>query len=229
MLLLLFLDMKTVQYSRLNLIRVTIRPLFPGHVLFLDLQKCVRPGFLNRPNCPWFSYFLNPAPAEFLTIAVCSRNMFRCRDFRVHSFKRSNIEYNFGASGSHYLYAVYLNIFEWAFALFTFTFDFAITRTLCKGSTSYKIRYLSLSSGSVEQQILKHGLVSHLSLFSTCDQSNLTLAALDCQVRVFFHRIGLLLNCCHGLIFQSGLKVEILHKLHLTEMLVLKHFAFYLW
>ncbi len=126
-----FLDMKTVQYLRLNLIRVTIRPLFPRHVLFLDLQKYVQPGFLNRPNCPWFSYFLNPAPTEFLTIAVCSRNMFRCRDFRVHSFKRSNIEYNFGTSGSHYLYTVYLNIFEWAFALFTFTFDFAITCTLC--------------------------------------------------------------------------------------------------
>uniref|UniRef100_A0A673H3E7 Pseudouridylate synthase 7 homolog n=1 Tax=Sinocyclocheilus rhinocerous TaxID=307959 RepID=A0A673H3E7_9TELE len=28
--------------------------LFPGHVLFLDLQKCVRPGFLNCPKCPGF-------------------------------------------------------------------------------------------------------------------------------------------------------------------------------
>ncbi len=118
--------------------------------------------------------FLNPAPTEFLTIAACSHNMFRSRDFRVHSFKHSNIVYHFGASGSRYLYVVYLNIFEWAFALFTF----AITRTLCKGSTSYKIRYLSMSSGSVEQKILKHGLFSHLSLFSTCDQSNLTPAAL---------------------------------------------------
>ncbi len=33
------------------------------------------------------------------------------------------------------------------------------------------------------QQILKHGLISHLSLFSTCDQSNLTPAALvGCRV-----------------------------------------------
>ncbi len=51
------------------------------------------------------------------------------------------------------------------------------------GSTSYNIRYLSMNSGSVEQQILKHGLVSHLSLFSTCDQSNLTPAGLfGCRV-----------------------------------------------
>ncbi len=104
---------------------MTIRPLFPGQVLFLDLQKCVRPGFLNRPKCPGFGCFLNPAPAEFLTIAACSR------DFRVHSFKHSNIVYNFGASGSRYLYVMYLNIFEWAFTLLTFTFDFTITQTLC--------------------------------------------------------------------------------------------------
>ncbi len=150
---------------------------------FWTYKKCVLPGFLNRPKCPGFGCFLNPAPTEFLTIAACSRNMFLSRDFRVHSFKHSNIVYHFGASGSRYLYAVYLNIFEWAFALFTFTFDFAITCTLCEGSTSYKIRYLSMSSGSVEQQILKHGLVSHLSLFSTCDQSNLTPAALvGCRV-----------------------------------------------
>ncbi len=138
------------------------------------------------------------------------QHVFRSRDFRVHSFKHSNIVYNFGASGSCYLYAVYLNIFEWGFALFTFTFDFAITHTLCKRSTSYKIRYLSMSSGSVEQQILKHGLVSHLSLFSTCDQSNLTPAALvGCRVAksAFFPQNRLLLNCYHGLIFPSGLKV----------------------
>ncbi len=52
------------------LLRVTIRPLFPGHVLFLEDL-----GFLNRPKCPGFGCFLNPAPAEFLTIAACSHNM----------------------------------------------------------------------------------------------------------------------------------------------------------
>ncbi len=111
------------------------------------------------------------------------KHVFRFRDFHVHSFKHFNTVYNFGASGSSCLNAVYLNIFEWVFALFTFTFDLAITRTLCKGSTSYKIRYLSMSLLSVEQQILQHGLVSHLSLFLTCDQSNLTPAALvGCMV-----------------------------------------------
>ncbi len=62
-----------------------------------------------------------------------------------------------------------------------FTFDFAITHTLCKGSTSYMIRYMSMNSGSVEQQIFQHGLVSHLSLLSTRDQSNLT-ARFGCRV-----------------------------------------------
>ncbi len=94
---------------------------------------------------------------------------------------------------------------------FTFTFYFAITRTLCKGSTSYKIRYLSLSSGSVEQQILKHGLVSHLSLFSTCDQSNLTPAALvGCRVAksVFFPQNWPTFKLLPLVdIFLSGLKV----------------------
>ncbi len=40
--------------------------------------------------------------------------MFRSRDC-VHSFKHSNIVYNFGASLSRYLYVVYLNIFTFHF------------------------------------------------------------------------------------------------------------------
>ncbi len=62
-------------------------------------------------------------------------------------------------------------------------------------STSYKIRYLSMSSGSVVQQILHYGLFSHLSLLSTRDQWNLTPAArVGCRVikskldAVFFHK-----------------------------------------
>ncbi len=55
--------------------RVTICPLFPGRVLFLDLQKCILPGFINGPKCPGFGCFLDPAPAEFLIIAACSHNM----------------------------------------------------------------------------------------------------------------------------------------------------------
>ncbi len=56
---------------------MTICPLFPGHVLFLVLIKCVWP-FLNHPECPGFSFcvrfcikalcrnsFLNPAAAEY--------------------------------------------------------------------------------------------------------------------------------------------------------------------
>uniref|UniRef100_A0A8C1LEU2 Prolyl endopeptidase n=1 Tax=Cyprinus carpio TaxID=7962 RepID=A0A8C1LEU2_CYPCA len=35
---------------------VTIFPLFPGHVLFLDLKKCLQPGFLNRPKCRGFGF-----------------------------------------------------------------------------------------------------------------------------------------------------------------------------
>ncbi len=143
-------------------------PLFPGHVLFLGLQKCVWPGFPNCPKCPGFSCFLNPA--EFLTIAACSHNMFRSRDFHVHSFKLSNIVYNFGASGSRSQYSEYLNLFWMSVQAVNFHFDFAITRTLCKGSTFYKIRYMSMSSGSVEQQILQNKPVSHRSLFSICDQ-----------------------------------------------------------
>ncbi len=104
--------------------RVTIRPLFPGHVLFLDLQKCIRPGFLNRPKCPGFGCFLYPAPAEFLNIAACSRNMFRSCDFRVHSFKHSNIVYNFGASGSLSQYAEYLNLFWMSVCAVYFHFRF---------------------------------------------------------------------------------------------------------
>ncbi len=130
-------------------------------------------GFLNRPKYPGLGCFLNPAPAEFLTIAACSRNMFRSRDFCVHSFKHSNIVYNFGASGSHYLYAVYLNIFEFLLAL-----SISRSHALCvKGA------HLTRSDGVNEQQILQHGLVSHLSLFSTCDQSNLTPSSLvGCRV-----------------------------------------------
>ncbi len=118
------------------------------------------------------------------------------------SIKHSNIVYNFGASGNCYLYAMRL----------CFLLSLLILRShdLCKGSTSYKIRYLLLSPGSVEQQIHLNGFVSHLSLFSTCDQSNLTPAALvGCRVAksAFFNIIGLLLNCFHGMIFPSGLKV----------------------
>ncbi len=53
-----------------------------------------------------------------------------------------------------------------------------------QGSTFYKKRYsMSVSLGSVEQKILQHCLVSHLSLFLTCDQSNLTPVALaGCRV-----------------------------------------------
>ncbi len=151
---------------------------FPEMSSFWTYKNASSRDFLIAQNIRDSAVFLIP----LLTIAACSRNMFRSRTFAGH-FKHSNIVYHFGASGSSCLNAVYLNIFEWAFALFTFTFDFTITRTLCKGSTSYKIRYLSMSSGSVEQQILKHGLLSHLSLFSTCDQSNLTPAALvGCRV-----------------------------------------------
>ncbi len=45
MLHLLFAHMNFILFMN---VRVIIRPLFVGHVLFLDLKKCVRPGFLNR-------------------------------------------------------------------------------------------------------------------------------------------------------------------------------------
>ncbi len=38
--------------------RVTIRPIFPGHVLFLDLKK----WFLNRPKCPGFGFCFLQSP-----------------------------------------------------------------------------------------------------------------------------------------------------------------------
>ncbi len=43
-------------------------------------------------------------------------------------------------------------------------------------------RYLSMSSGSAEQQIILHGPVSYLSLLSTHDQSNLTAACVGCRM-----------------------------------------------
>ncbi len=65
-------------YAWCILHRVTICPLFPGHVLFLVLRKCVWPGFLNHPECLGFSFcvrfcikalcrnsFLNAAAAEY--------------------------------------------------------------------------------------------------------------------------------------------------------------------
>ncbi len=95
-------------------------------------------------------------------------------------------------------------------SLFTFTFDFTITCTLCKGNTSYKIRYVSMSSGSVEQQIFHHGLDSHLFLLSTRDQWNLTPAArVGCRVvksEFFFHGIGLLLILAVGWFFPPWVK-----------------------
>lgn len=36
-------------------IKVTIRPVFPGHVLFLGPTKYVKPGFLNHQKCLRFS------------------------------------------------------------------------------------------------------------------------------------------------------------------------------
>ncbi len=76
---------------------------------------------------------LNPALAEFLTITI------RSCEFCVRSRKHSNIAYNVYASGIHYQYAVAVH------------FRFTIAYALCKGSRSYDIRYLSMSSGSVEE------------------------------------------------------------------------------
>ncbi len=38
---------------------MTIRPLFPGHVPFLDLKISIWPVFLNRPKCSWFAFWLS--------------------------------------------------------------------------------------------------------------------------------------------------------------------------
>ncbi len=76
--------------------------------------------------------------------------------------------------------------------------------------------------------------VSHLFLLSTHDQLNLTPAAgvgcRACKVHIFFHGIGLLLPWVDFTPWVKGLNFEILHKLHLTEILVtLKYIAFYPW
>ncbi len=172
---------------------------------FLTYKNASGRDFLITQNVRDSAVFFIPLPLNFWPLLPAPAT-FRSRDFCVHSFKHSNIVYNFGASGSRYLYAVYLNIFEWAFALFTFTFDFVITHTLCKGSTSYKIRYLSMNSGSVEQQILKHGLFSHLSWFSTCDQSHLSVG---CRVAksAYFPQNWATFKLLPWVDFPSGLKV----------------------
>ncbi len=54
---------------------MTICPLFLRQFLFLDLQKYLRPGFLDRPKCQGLGCFLNPAPTGFLIIATCSHYM----------------------------------------------------------------------------------------------------------------------------------------------------------
>ncbi len=79
------------------------------------------------------------------------------------------------------------NNFSWI------TFDFAFTCTLCTGSTSYNIRYLSKSSGSVEQQILQHGL----SVISPYSQPVFSLAG--------FKRPHFPHGICPGLISPHGL------------------------
>ncbi len=138
---------------------------------------------------------------EFLTITArsavclfCTRNFFLST--LACSHKHSNVAYHFRPSGSRYqLCRVLKSLLH---ERSRFTFDFVIMHTLCKGSTSYKIRYLSMSSGASNPPAWS---VSHLSLLSTRDQSNLPPAApIGCRVvksKFFFvppppHGIGIL-------------------------------------
>ncbi len=75
---------------------------------FLGVLSRFYKNRINQPKMSGIPRFFNPTPAEFLTIAACSR------DCGIHSFKHSNVVYNFVVSRSCYLYAVYLNIVEWA-------------------------------------------------------------------------------------------------------------------
>ncbi len=134
------------------------------------------------------------------------------RDLCVPFFKYSNVVYNVGASGSRSQYAEYLNLF-WKRVCAVHFHDH--THTLCLPQilvSPLRICWVAQTPACSCQASLIildlwDQLFLHAGLPSPC----------------FFHRIWLLLNGCHGFIFPS----EISHKLHLTEMLVLKHFAFY--
>ncbi len=135
---------------------------------------------------------LSPAPATCVSLLR----------FRVHSFKHSNIVYNVGASGSHYLYAVHLNIFERLRCLLSLSIS--RSHALCvKGA------HLTRSDICHWAQDLLSSTYSSmvLSVISPDSRPVISQIWLLQLLMRFFHRIGLLLNCCHGLIFPSGLKV----------------------
>ncbi len=134
------------------------------------------------------------------------------RDLCVPFFKYSNVVYNVGASGIRSRYAEYLNLF-WKRVCAVHFHDH--THTLCLPQilvSPLRICWVAQTPACSCQASLIildlwDQLFLHAGLPSPC----------------FFHRIWLLLNGCHRFIFPS----EISHKLHLTEMLVLKHFAVY--
>ncbi len=155
---------------------------------FLTYKNASGRDFLITQNVRDSAVFFIPLPLNFWPLPPAPAT-FRSHDFCVHSFKHSNIVYNFGASGSRYLYAVYLNIFEWAFALFTFTFDFVITHTLCKGSTSYKIRYCQWTQDLLSSKYSSM-VFSVISPDSRPVISQSVCWMQGCQVRVFSTELG---------------------------------------
>ncbi len=122
---------------------------------FWTLKKCVRPGYLNQPKCTGFSCCLNPASSEFLTIDACSNDM--C--FAPANFGSTHLiililyiilAHQGAAICMRYIYILFN---ECLLCLLSLSISRSHT-LMCKGRTSYKIRYLSVSSGSVEHQIL---------------------------------------------------------------------------
>ncbi len=101
------------------------------------------------------------------------------------------IIYNFCASGSRYLYAVHWNIFEWAFVLFTFTFDFAITRTVKHIlHDQVFVNELRICRAVNTQAWYFQTSLRFLDLWSEKSDSCITGWMLGYQVCIFFHRIG---------------------------------------
>ncbi len=134
---------------------MTIHPLFPRHVLFLDLKKNASgQDILISQNVRDLAVVLIPLPLNFWLLTPAPTTCFAPANFGsthlIILILYIILAHQGAAICMRYIYILFN---ECLLCLLSLSISRSHT-LMCKGRTSYKIRYLSVSSGSAEHQIL---------------------------------------------------------------------------